>query len=132
MIRLNSIETTSTSQAYAVVITEKLCKPFCEKSLIQPTADVNFKVDSSTFRNGVQYVKVKVQGIVNYVAKDDCPCRPSSRIFTEYFTLAFLEDKEQPIKIEYLDGYVEPTDVRCGGLAFGVSWVGAIVVGIDS
>lgn len=126
MIKLTPVSITATNQVYAVVITEKLCKPYCESSSIQPAVDVKFQVESSNFVNGTQYAKIKAQGIVTYVPKNANACCPASKIFTEYLTLAFQSTREVAVTIASTDGYVEAANVNCCGVACGISWAGSL------
>lgn len=133
MIKLipNAVDTTS--QTFVVVITEKLCKPFCENSSIQPVVDVNFSVESTKFVDTVSYAKIKAQGVVTYVSKDGCQCSPSTKIFTEYFTVGFLNQTEAvtPDIVEF-KGYVEPAYVNCFGVACGIEVTNTLALKIPA
>lgn len=126
MISLTPVSIAAANQVYAVTITEKLCKPYCESSSIQPTVDVKFMVESSNFVNGTQYAKVKAQGIITYVPKNSNSCCPISKVFTEYFTLAFQNAAEVAVTLGATEGYVESANVNCCGVACGISWVGTL------
>lgn len=131
MINLNPISIDAKRQVYAVSIKQKLCKPFCEGASIQPVVDVKFQTESTTVVNGLKYIKVKAQGNITYIAQNNCVCNPSTKIFTEYFTLAFQTSDESDVKIEWVDGYSNPEDVNCYGVACGISWNGAISVSLS-
>lgn len=133
MIKLNPILIDKTNQSYAVEITEKLCKPFCENASEQPMVDVRFMVDKVTVVGNTEYVRVKAQGKVTYVAQNSCVCNPSSKVFTEYFTVAFggvTEEAVPTIAVE--EGYVEPAYVNCYGVACGISYFANVTVKIPS
>ena len=132
MISLNPIGIDAQNQVYAVSIKQKLCKPFCEGASVQPSVDVKFQVDNITNIEGVKYVKIKAQGIITYIPQNSCACNPSSKIFTEYFTVAFSADENVGIDIEGRAGFVEPADVNCYGVACGINWVSAISISLAS
>ena len=133
MIKLNPIEIAATYQVYAAELTERLCKPFCENASIQPVVDGNVTIDNVTLIGDVEYVRVKVQGIVTYVAQRDSPCCPSSKVITEYFTVAFANVQElKTPSVDVALGYIEPAYVNCCGIACGISAVGTITIKIPA
>ena len=131
MISLNPIGITATSQTYAVTVTEKLCKPFCESSSIQPFADGSVTVDSVKLVGNTEFVRVKIQGFVTYVPQNGNRCAPCQKVFTEYFDVAFIGIEEEKIPTVTVDAlYTEPAFVNCYGVACGVRGVANLTVKI--
>ena len=89
MINVTPISIAAAAQSYAAELTEKLCQPYCVNASIQPVVDVTYTIDDTSLVGTTLYVTVKAQGTVNYVPKCGHPCNPKSKIFTEYFTVAF-------------------------------------------
>ena len=89
MINVTPISIAAAAQSYAVELTEKLCQQYCVNASIQPVVDVTYTIDDTSLVGTTLYVTVKAQGTVNYVPKCGHPCNPKSKIFTEYFTVAF-------------------------------------------
>lgn len=123
MINVVSSNVTADKKEYTVTLTERLCRPFCVLSSIQPSVDVKFSIDSTKLVGKVLYVVVKAQGTVTYVSKDGNPCEPCTKIFTEYFTTSFDDatcDTCPDIKSEY--GFYRPAFVNCCNVACGISF----------
>lgn len=133
MIKLNPIQISQAAQIYAVELTERLCRPFCENASIQPVVNAKFIAEDVRIVQGVEYIKIKVQGSVTYVPQNGSPCCPCTKIFTEYFTVAFEDVSElKNPTIEVEEGYVEPAFVNCYGIACGISGVGRLTIKIPA
>ena len=89
MITLIPQSISATSQVFTANLTERLCKPFCVLSSIQPSVNMSYTIDDTTLVGTTLYVTVKAQGTVTYVPKNGNACCPAQKVFTEYFTTSF-------------------------------------------
>lgn len=122
MINVNPISITATVQTYAATVTERLCKPYCVNASIQPIVQVTYTVDDTTLVGTTMYATIKAQGEATYVPKCGNSCNPNSKIFTEYFTIAFSDaTSATTISITQNSGTVSPAFVNCYGVACGIS-----------
>lgn len=129
MISLNPISLTATVQSYAASLTERLCKPYCVNASIQPIVQVNYAVDETTLVGTTLYVTVKAQGEVTYVPKCGNVCCPKSKIFTEYFTVAFTgASASTTIAITQTAGAVKPAFVNCYDVACGITALNTVTI----
>ena len=129
MISYSPISITATVQSYATNLTEKLCQPYCVNASIQPIVDVTYSVEDQTLVGTVLYVTVKALGTVQYVPKCGCSCNPKSKIFTEYFTIAFsAATAASNATITQTVGTVQPAYVNCFGVACGISALNTVTI----
>lgn len=129
MINVTPISIAATAQSYAAELTEKLCQPFCVNASIQPIVDVNYTIDEQTLVGTTLYVTVKAQGSVEYVPKCGCACNPRSKIFTEYFTVAFTgATAATNATITQVAGIVKPAYVNCYNVACGFSAINTVTI----
>lgn len=129
MINVTPISIAATAQSYAAELTEKLCQPFCVNASIQPIVDVNYTIDEQTLVGTTLYVTVKAQGSVEYVPKCGCACNPRSKIFTEYFTVAFTgATAATTATITQVAGIVKPAYVNCYNVACGISAINTVTI----
>ena len=112
----------ATSQVFTSTLTERLCKPYCVISSIQPSVDVQYSIEDTTLVGTVLYVTVRAQGTVTYVSKNGNPCCPSQKVFTEYFTTSFADaTNASTVTIEQANGTVNPYLVNCYNVACGIA-----------
>lgn len=129
MINVTPISIAATAQSYAAELTERLCQPFCVNASIQPIVDVNYSIDEQTLVGTTLYVTVKAQGSVEYVPKCGCACNPRSKIFTEYFTVAFTgATAATTATITQVAGIVKPAYVNCYNVACGISAINTVTI----
>lgn len=129
MINVTPISIAATAQSYAAELTERLCQPFCVNASIQPIVDVNYTIDEQTLVGTTLYVTVKAQGSVEYVPKCGCACNPRSKIFTEYFTVAFTgATAATTATITQVAGIVKPAYVNCYNVACGISAINTVTI----
>lgn len=129
MITLTPQSISATSQVYTAELTEKLCKPYCVNSSIQPSVDVVYSIDDTNFVGTNLYVTIKAQGSVTYVSKCGNPCCPSQKIFTEYITISFPgATSASTVTIAQANGIVRPHNVNCCNVAFGISALNVITL----
>ena len=122
MINVTPISIAAAAQSYAAELTEKLCQPYCVNASIQPVVDVTYTIDDTSLVGTTLYVTVKAQGTVNYVPKCGHPCNPKSKIFTEYFTVAFTgATAATTATLVQAAGIVKPAYVNCFNVACGIS-----------
>ena len=119
----------ATSQVFTSTLTERLCKPYCVISSIQPSVDVQYSIEDTTLVGTVLYVTVRAQGTVTYVSKNGNPCCPSQKVFTEYFTTSFAgATNASTVTIEQASGAVNPYLVNCYNVACGISAINVITL----
>ena len=112
----------ATAQVFTSTLTERLCKPYCVLSSIQPVVDVTYSIEDTSLVGTVLYVTVKAQGTVTYVAKNGSPCCPSQKVFTEYFTTSFEgATSASTVTVAQANGIVIPAFVNCCNVACGVA-----------
>lgn len=112
----------ATSQVFTADLTERLCKPYCVLSSIQPSVNVVYTIDDTQLVGGELYVTVKAQGTVTYVPKNGNSCCPAQKVFTEYFTTSFTgATAASTVTIAQANGVVRPAFVSCFNVACGIS-----------
>lgn len=120
---------TATSQVFTADLTERLCKPYCVLSSIQPSVNVVYSIDDTNLVGTDLYVTIKAQGTVTYVSKNGSPCCPSQKVFTEYFTTSFTgATSASSVTIEQANGTVNPAFVSCMNVACGISAINVITL----
>ena len=129
MINVTPISIAATAQRYAAELTEKLCQPYCVYASIQPVVDVTYTIADTSLVGTTLYVTVKAQGTVNYVPKCGHPCNPKSKIFTEYFTVAFTgATAATTATLVQAAGIVKPAYVNCFNVACGISALNTVTI----
>ena len=129
MINVTPISIAAAAQSYAAELTEKLCQPYCVNASIQPVVDVTYTIDDTSLVGTTLYVTVKTQGTVNYVPKCGHPCNPKSKIFTEYFTVAFTgATAATTATLVQAAGIVKPAYVNCFNVACGISALNTVTI----
>ena len=129
MIHVTPISIAATAQSYAADLTEKLCQPYCVNASIQPVVDVTYTIDDTSLVGTTLYVTCKAQGVVNYVPKCGCACNPKSKIFTEYFTVAFTgATAATTATITQAAGIVKPAYVYCYNVACGITALNTVTI----
>lgn len=129
MINVTPISIAATAQSYAAELTEKLCQQYCVNASIQPVVDVVYSIDEQSLVGTTLYVTVKAQGTVEYVPKCGSACNPKSKIFTEYFTIAFTgATAATTATITQAAGIVKPAYVNCYNVACGISAINTVTV----
>lgn len=129
MINVTPISIAAAAQSYAVELTEKLCQQYCVNASIQPVVDVTYTIDDTSLVGTTLYVTVKAQGTVNYVPKCGHQCNPKSKIFTEYFTVAFTgATAATTATLVQAAGIVKPAYVSCFNVACGISALNTVTI----
>lgn len=129
MINVTPISIAAAAQSYAAELTEKLCQPFCVNASIQPVVDVTYTIDETSLVGTTLYVTVKAQGTVEYVPRCGHPCNPKSKIFTEYFTVAFTgATAATTATIAQSAGIVRPAYVNCYNVACGITALNTVTI----
>ena len=129
MINVTPISIAAAAQSYAAELTEKLCQPYCVNASIQPVVDVTYTIDDTSLVGTTLYVTVKAQGTVNYVPKCGHPCNPKSKIFTEYFTVAFTgATAATTATLVQAAGIVKSAYVNCFNVACGISALNTVTI----
>lgn len=129
MINVTPISIAAAAQSYAAELTEKLCQPFCVNASIQPVVDVTYTIDDTSLVGTTLYVTVKAQGTVEYVPRCGHPCNPKSKIFTEYFTVAFTgATAATTATIAQAAGIVKPAYVNCYNVACGITALNTVTI----
>lgn len=127
MINVTPISIAATAQSYAAELTERLCQPYCVNASIQPIVDVVYSIEDQTLVGTTLYVTVKAQGTVEYVPKCGNACNPKSKIFTEFFTVAFTgATAATTATITQVAGIVKPAYVNCYNVACGISAINTV------
>ena len=122
MIKLIPQSISATSQVFTANLTERLCRPFCVLSSIQPSVNMSYTIDDTTLVGTTLYVTVKAQGTVTYVPKNGNACCPAQKVFTEYFTTSFTgATAASTVTIAQANGVVRPYNVNCFNVACGIS-----------
>lgn len=129
MITLIPQSISATSQVFTANLTERLCKPFCVLSSIQPSVNMSYTIDDTTLVGTTLYVTVKAQGTVTYVPKNGNTCCPAQKVFTEYFTTSFTgATAASTVTISQANGTVRPYNVNCFNVACGISALNIITL----
>lgn len=131
MISVISSNVTATTKEYTVTLTERLCKPFCINSSIQPSVNVVYSIDSTKLVGTILYVTIKAQGTATYVSKNGSACCPCTKIFTEYFTVSFNNATCATCpNIKTIPGFNFPAYVNCCNVACGISQSDVVIISI--
>ena len=129
MITLIPQSISATSQVFTANLTERLCRPFCVLSSIQPSVNMSYTIDDTTLVGTTLYVTVKAQGTVTYVPKNGNTCCPAQKVFTEYFTTSFTgATAASTVTISQANGVVRPYNVNCFNVACGISALNIITL----
>ena len=129
MIHVTPISIAAAAQSYAAELTEKLCHPYCVNASIQPVVDVTYSIDDQSLVGTTLYVTVKAQGTIDYVPKCGNACNPQSKIFTEYFTVAFqAATAATTATIAQAAGIVKPAFVNCYNVACGITALNTVTI----
>ena len=129
MIHVTPISIAAAAQSYAAELTEKLCHPYCVNASIQPVVDVTYSIDDQSLVGTTLYVTVKAQGTIDYVPKCGNACNPQSKIFTEYFTVAFdAATAATTATIAQAAGIVKPAYVNCYNVACGITALNTVTI----
>lgn len=129
MIHVTPISIAVAAQSYAAELTEKLCQPYCVNASIQPVVDVTYSIDDQSLVGTTLYVTVKAQGTIEYVPKCGSACCPKSKIFTEYFTVAFqAATAATTATIAQAAGIVKPAFVNCYNVACGITALNTVTI----
>lgn len=129
MIHVTPISIAATAQSYAADVTEKLCQPYCVNASIQPVVDVVYAIDDQQLVGTTLYVTIKAQGTADYVPKCGCACNPKSKIFTEYFTVAFEGTTAATVAtVAQASGIVRPAYVNCYNVACGITALNTVTI----
>lgn len=129
MINVTPISIAAAAQSYAAELTEKLCHPYCVNASIQPVVDVTYTIDDQSLVGTTLYVTIKAQGTIDYVPKCGCSCNPKSKIFTEFFTVAFqAATAATTATIAQAAGIVKPAYVNCYNVACGITALNTVTI----
>lgn len=129
MIHVTPISIAAAAQSYAAELTEKLCHPYCVNASIQPVVDVTYSIDDQSLVGTTLYVTVKAQGTIDYVPKCGNACNPQSKIFTEFFTVAFqAATAATTATIAQAAGIVKPAYVNCYNVACGITALNTVTI----
>lgn len=129
MIHVTPISIAAAAQSYAAELTEKLCHPYCVNASIQPVVDVTYSIEDQSLVGTTLYVTVKAQGTIEYVPKCGSACCPKSKIFTEFFTVAFqAATAATTATIAQAAGIVKPAYVNCYNVACGITALNTVTI----
>lgn len=76
---------------------EKLCRPFCINSTVQPQVAVTYTTGTPTL-NGTT-VFVPVTAVITIVTPNNCGCNAATRLYTEQFTAKFQDQTDLPTAV---------------------------------
>lgn len=111
-----------------VTFREKMCRPFCIDSSVQPQASVTYTTGTPVM-NGTT-VFVPITAVVSVVTSG-CGCKANTQLFTERFVAAFQDETTLPTAVSITaKGRTQGGScVKCGK-AFGYTINDSIVVSI--
>lgn len=92
---------------------ERLCRPFCIDSSLQPQVTVNYTAGTPVLNGTTVFVPVTA---VVTVVTPGCGCRAATQLFTEYFVAAFQGQTAVPtsVTITSVGRRQGGSDVQCG------------------
>lgn len=76
---------------------EKLCRPFCIDSSVQPFANVEYSIGTRTINGTTVFVPVTARITVT---TQGCGCNAKTQLFTEQFYVAFQGQTGLPTNVE--------------------------------
>lgn len=94
---------------------EKLCRPYCIDSTLQPQVSVTYT--TGTMRLDGTTVFVPVKAVITIVSKEgNCGCNAHVQLFTESFDVAFQGYTTLPtsVTLQSLGRVSGGSDVNCG------------------
>ena len=113
MIKLSPVVVESLDLSTLVTFKEKLCRPFCIDSSVQPQATVTYSTRNLKFDGSTVFVPITA---TITIVTPGCKCNSKIQLFTENFTVAFQGQTGLPkaTKIESVGRTMGGADVRCG------------------
>jgi hypothetical protein len=92
---------------------EKLCRPYCVISSIQPQVNITYSV--GTMRLQGTTVFVPITAVIDIIT-ETCPCNAKAHLYTENFYVAFQGRTTLPASVNVTSvGRVGvPTCIKCG------------------
>lgn len=102
------------------VFKEKVCKPYCVDSTVQPQTTLVYKVGTTRLVGTTLYIPITAT--ITVVTPNGC-CNANTQVFSETFVLAFQGYSGPPTvgpTITNLGRDVQPSCVKCG-CAYGVT-----------
>lgn len=99
--------------SFLATFKEKLCKPFCVDSTVQPQATITYS--TGTPRLVQTTVFVPVTAVISIVTQPGC-CNAKTQLYTETFYVAFQGRTTVPasVTLTSVGRLAGPTYVRCG------------------
>lgn len=94
---------------------EKLCRPFCVDSTLQPQVSVVYTTGTPRLRDTTVYVPIKA--VITVVTQTGtCGCCAHTQLFTENYKVAFQDQTALPtaVTLTLLGRDEEGTHVNCG------------------
>lgn len=101
----------ATTQNLLVEVTERLCRPYCVSSMIQPSVTANYSA-GATKTVGTSTV-IPITAVITVVTPSaNCGCA-TTQVFTETFNIAFVSTTTNTVTLTQGQTLVEPTYARC-------------------
>lgn len=93
---------------------EKLCRPFCITSSVQPFASVEYSTGTPILNGTTVFVPVTAR--ITVVTQSNCGCTAKTQLFTEQFYVAFQGQTALPtaVTITSVGRVQNGANVTCG------------------
>lgn len=94
---------------------ERLCRPFCVDSTIQPQVSIAYETGAPRLNDTTVFVPVKA--VITIVTQSNrCGCNAHTQLFTENFVVAFQGQTALPTAVTLENEGREQygSDIRCG------------------
>lgn len=101
--------------AFMATYKEKLCRPFCTDSTIQPQVSVVYTTGTPRLVDTTVFVPVKA--VITVVTQySNCGCNAHTQLFTENFVIAFQGQTALPTAVTLTNVGRDAfgSDVKCG------------------
>lgn len=111
--KLSPVVVEDTHLSTLATFKERLCRPFCIDSSVQPQVTVTYSNRTPKFNGSTVFVPISA---VITIVSPECPCRAKVQLFTENFIVAFQGQTGLPksVRIESAGRVTGGADVHCG------------------
>jgi hypothetical protein len=107
---------------------EKLCKPFCIDSSLQPSASVVYSTGTPVLNDTTVFVPVTARITIT---SPSCGCNATSQLYTEQFYVAFQGQTEVPLAVQISSvGTIQGGSVVACGKALAYSLNDSVTISI--
>lgn len=100
--------------SFLATFKEKLCRPFCIDSTIQPQVTLTYSLGTNRLVDSTVFVPVTA--VITVVTPNSCGCDSSIKLYTETFDVAFQGRNSLPATttIKSMGRVMGGSNIKCG------------------